>query len=253
MSCGQMLKYSLSKLVMEFVGTMWFTMFFTSGSSTTMLLGLWILNIFFWKISGSHFNPAVSFAMIFRKDEKKMGWKLALSYIVAQMLGATVGALLVNFYTFELPILDYNGSFFMRALTQELLVSFIFVFFFLSSVDNKLFFSRDVEDAISCFIIASAYVGARAMFAGDLTTATLVYGAVANPAIALGIEMSSLFSGGFSAWRAIYLYPTVPFAGAFLAVLFYEMVYKRAQAFMAHDRTESGNNTSVEDDMGEHD
>ena len=53
MHCCQMLKFSLSKLVMEFVGTMLLTMFFSTGSDATILLGLWILNIFFWKISGS--------------------------------------------------------------------------------------------------------------------------------------------------------------------------------------------------------
>ena len=108
----QMIKFSLSKLVMEFTGTLFLTMFFTSGmglsvlasldptgdagdvtdaatsigggaTSTILLLGLWILNIFFWKISGSHFNPAVTFAFMFRKDERKMHWKIAIAYIVA--------------------------------------------------------------------------------------------------------------------------------------------------------------------------
>ena len=83
MSCFQMIKYSLSKLVMELVGTCLLTMFFTSHYPATILLGLWILNIFFWKISGSHFNPAVTFAFMFRKDERKMGWKIAISYIVS--------------------------------------------------------------------------------------------------------------------------------------------------------------------------
>ena len=32
MSCGEMLKYNFSKLIFEFVGTMFFTMFFISGS-----------------------------------------------------------------------------------------------------------------------------------------------------------------------------------------------------------------------------
>lgn len=114
-----------------------------------------------------------------------MHWKLALSYMVAQTLGGYIGALLLNFYTFELPILDYNGSFFMRALTQEMLVSFVFVFFFMTCTDEKLLFSN--EKAINCFILASSYVGARAMFAGQTRSATLNYGAVANPAIAMGI------------------------------------------------------------------
>ena len=103
MSCCQMLKFSLSKLVMEFTGTLFLTMFFSTNSDAIILLGLWILNIFFWKISGSHFNPAVTFAFMFRKDELKMPWKIALSYMVAQTLGGFVGALLLNFYTFNLP------------------------------------------------------------------------------------------------------------------------------------------------------
>jgi|Transcript_615 glycerol uptake facilitator-like aquaporin len=98
-----MIRFSLSKLIMELVGTMLLTMFFSSASSSVILLGLWILNIFFWKISGSHFNPAVTFAYMFRKDDKKMGWKIALAYMVSQFLGAYVGALLLNFYTLDLP------------------------------------------------------------------------------------------------------------------------------------------------------
>ena len=91
------------------------------------------------------------------------------------------------------------------------------------------------------------------MFAGNLNTATFTYGAVANPAIAMGIQMSTLFNDGFSAWKAIYLYPTVPFAGAFMAVMFYEMVYKRTQAFLAHEEGSDSNNSVEEEGMGEHD
>ena len=47
--------------------------------------------------------------------------------------------------------------------------------------------------------------------------------------------MASLFNLGFSAWRALYLYPTVPFAGALLAAFFYEFIYKKTQAFLAHE------------------
>lgn len=107
MSCGVMLKFSMSKLVMEFIGTLFLTLFFISGQSVVILLGLWILTIFFWKISGSHFNPAVTLSLIFRKDEKKISVKLAIAYIVVQFLGGYVGALLANFYTFNLPTLTW--------------------------------------------------------------------------------------------------------------------------------------------------
>jgi len=128
MSCGQMIKFSLSKLIMEFIGTLFFTVFFCSQSSQVILLGLWILTIFFWKISGSHFNPAVTFALIFRKDDRKLSWKLAIAYIIVQFAGAYVGAMLVNFYTFSLREISYES--FFRAGIEELLISFFFVFFF---------------------------------------------------------------------------------------------------------------------------
>lgn len=138
----------------------------------------------------------------------------------------------MNFYTFNLLPLDFNGDFFMRALTQEMLCTFIYVFFFMTCTDEKLLFSN--EKAINCFILASAYVGARCMFYGQGVQATLVYGAVMNPAIAIGIQMSTLLNNGFEAWKAIYLYPTAPFAASFLAVLFYELVYKKTQQFLSH-------------------
>ena len=231
MSCCQMLKFSMSKLIMELVGTLLFTMFFTCGTQSVILLGLWITNIFFWKISGSHFNPAITFAYIFRKDQK-MDWKLALAYIVAQTLGAYIGALLVNFYTFELAELTFMDTLFFRALTQELLCSFMYVFFFMANTDDKSQFSN--EKAINCFILACSYIGARTIFYGNANGATS-YGAVMNPATAMGIQMAGLFNQGLSSWNSLYLYPVVPFAGSFAAVLFYELIYKNTQAVLNND------------------
>ena len=64
--------------------------------------------------------------------------------------------------------------------------------------------------------------------------------------------MASLFNLGFSAWRALYLYPTVPFAGALLAAFFYEYIYKKTQAFLAGE-DESNDSDRQSDSMGEHD
>ena len=130
----------------------------------------------------------------------------------------------------------------------------------MTNTDEKLAFSN--EKAINCFILAASYIGARSMFAGNIgggsvefevdgkTYKTSVgatsYGAVMNPAIAIGIIMSSLFNEGFEAWKAIYLYPTVPFGAAFLSVLFYELVYKKTQAFLAHEDDNSDGSSERE-------
>ena len=247
MSCGQMIKFSMSKIIMEMIGTAFLTLFFISGSEVTVLLGLWILTIFFWKITGSHFNPAVTFALMFRKDDRKISVKLGIAYICAQLLGGYLGALLANFYTYNLVVLDYNNWF--RAILQELLVSFFFVFFFQISTDEKLLFSN--EKAINCFIIASSYIGARAIFAGNGSVSTN-YGAVANPAIALGICLAGLFGNGIKSFEAIWMYPTLPFAGAILAVLFYEIIYKKTQKVFSNV-DDDGSDDLGNSSGGEHD
>lgn len=116
------------------------------------------------------------------------------------------------------------------------------------------------EAAINCLILASAYVGTRAIWFGqplaeclpnrDPTCvnlsedfATSTYGVVANPAIAFGICLSGLFSEGFAAWQAVYLYPIVPFLGAFAAFIFFEFVYKKTYEVFHPDAAEQdGNN-----------
>jgi len=111
----------------------------------------------------------------------------------------------------------------------------MYVFFFMANTDEKSQFSN--EKAINCFVLACSYIGARTIFYGNAKTVTS-FGAVMNPATAIGIQMSGLFSQGFSSWNSIYLYPTVPFASSFAAVLFFELVYKNTQAVLNGDNDE---------------
>lgn len=234
MSCGQMIKFSLSKLIGEFIGTMFLTMFFTSHSPAVIFGGLFMMNVFVWKLSGSHFNPAITLAFVIRRTEK-MPVGLGIAYMTVQIIGAYLGALLVAFYELDLLTLEYNDPFIMRALCQELFSTFVYITFFLSVTDVKMRFSKD--NTINCFILASAYVGARAVFFGQawgVKPATTTYGAVMNPAMALGIAFSGFLDDGWDSWKAIYLYPTIPFGGAVLAVLFYEFVYKKTIQALSH-------------------
>jgi glycerol uptake facilitator-like aquaporin len=76
------------------------------------------------------------------------------------------------------------------------------------------------EKAISCFIIAAAYVGSRSMFAAYNLTLS---GVVLNPAIGLGANIVM----GAQGLKYIWLYAAVPFGGSILAILFHELVYKK--------------------------
>jgi len=67
-----------------------------SGNVAIALLGntlatgaaLVVLITIFGPVSGAHFNPAVTLAMALRRD---IGWKLALGYVLAQIVGAVAG------------------------------------------------------------------------------------------------------------------------------------------------------------------
>ena len=75
-------KSSLSKLLFELVGTMFFAMFFTSLDQGVILGSLTVLTIFTWKITKSHFNPAVTLAYMLKKSDR-MPIPLGVSYIVS--------------------------------------------------------------------------------------------------------------------------------------------------------------------------
>lgn len=121
---------------------------------------------------------------------------------------------------------------------QETFGTMVFVIFFKLCTDETLYFSK--EQAINCFIIASSYIASRAYFGGNtIILASLTpgvgvtnYGACLNPAIALGIFLTSIFFNPGDSLKWVWLYPVMPFAGAIFAVIFYELVYKKTQVML---------------------
>jgi glycerol uptake facilitator-like aquaporin len=63
-----------------------------------------VLTIFGQRISGAHYNPALSIAHMLRKDLGNFPRLLALAYVVVQILGAFAGALVSWFL-----LGDFNG------------------------------------------------------------------------------------------------------------------------------------------------
>ena len=52
-------------------------------------------------------------------------------------------------------------------------------------------------------------------------------GAVLNPAIALGTSFCQLFALGGDGFKWVWIYTLLPIAGALIAVLFHEFVFKK--------------------------
>ena len=66
--------------------------------------GLFVLITVFSDISGAHFNPFVSLAMVLTK---KLNKNLLITYIPAQVLGCLFGVMLANFF-FEYPLIELS-------------------------------------------------------------------------------------------------------------------------------------------------
>ena len=143
------------------------------------------MTIFGIKISGAHYNPAISIAYMFRKDVGHFPRILGVAYIIAQILGGFVGALLswllivgptspgaidVTVYTYveDQAIVASTAWSRTGAIIAEPLGTFFVTFFYLTQTEKKTLFSK--EPAINCFIIAASYIGARTMVQGDANT-----------------------------------------------------------------------------------
>jgi len=173
----------MARLLYELIGTGLWTMVFLSADSGVgrQALALWVITVFCWRISGSHFNPAISFAFMLRRDTNGLPRLVCLFYILFQIIGATLGALLMDWldeslntmepinYSAVVPgtsveLLSKNNIF--RASLQEFIGTMVYVVFFLTQTEEKTILSK--EKGITCFVIASSYITARSMVFGQI-------------------------------------------------------------------------------------
>lgn len=167
------------ELTAEFIGTMFILLFGNGVCAMNTLFNLggyinisfaWGLGVFLGilvsgKISGAHLNPAVTLALA---TTKRFEAKKVIPYILAQMLGAFVGAMIVfyfykdKFYLVDPTLSHTAGIFttfpavdgFMPSFMAEFIASLILVFSILAIVD---FFKNSdflIPFAVSALIVA---------------------------------------------------------------------------------------------------
>lgn len=212
------------------------------------LLGFFVLLIFGAKVSGSHYNPAVTFAFMFRRDTGKFSRKLGIAYILFQIMGAFLGGLLAFFFNnyqqaqFGIAV-EYVGY----AIAAEILGSFFLCFLYLTQTEQQTKLSQD--PAITTLIIAASYIAALLMVAGPEN-----YLGCLNPAIAIGASFQVLYTGSADGWRVSYVYLPSPFIGGLIAVFFHEFVYKKVMKTIQESEEADGilDKNQDEDDDGHH-
>ena len=158
--------------------------------------------LFMGKISGAHLNPAVSIAFALRRD---FPWRRVPGYIVAQLAGATIAALILHAvinvsaqYGSNYPAKGYSAgaAFWMELLLTTGLVSVIL---------------GTASGAQNVGVIGALGIGAYIALAG--LWGSPISGASMNPARTFGPD---LVSGTFTSY---WVYIAGPIAGAAIAVV----------------------------------
>lgn len=135
--------------------------------------GLYILIEVFGPISGAHFNPAVSLVMAGRG---KLPWNLLVPYVVAQLVGAMLGAWLTH-AMFDMSILQWSTK--VRSGTGQWIAEGVATFGLL------LVILRAPASRVAAMV--AAYIGAAYWFTASTS--------FANPAAAFGRMFSDSFAG----------------------------------------------------------
>lgn len=151
-------------------------------NSIATALGLAVLILLLGPVSGAHFNPVVSLAdtLLDRRHGTGLPWPLSVFYIVAQVAGATLGAMLAN-AMFEIPTSIATtarataGTFLAEIVATAGLVLLIFGL------------ARAHRTAPTIAAAVGAYIGAAYWFTSSTS--------FANPAVTIGRIFTDTFAG----------------------------------------------------------
>jgi aquaporin Z len=172
-----------------------------SAAVTAPALTVMAIILFMGKISGAHLNPAVSIAFALRGD---FPWHRVPGYIVVQLIGATLAALVLHsiinvsaMYGSNYPAHGYSD---MAAFWMELILTTGLVSVILGTASG----------AQNVGIIGAFGVGSYIALAG--LWGSPISGASMNPARTFGPDLASTTFTGY------WIYLAGPVAGAVIAV-----------------------------------
>jgi MIP family channel proteins len=176
-------------------------------------LALSIAVSIFAGISGAHFNPAVTIGFL---STRRIEFPLAVQYIVAQLVGATLAAAACSFIyplaavnSAELGIPLPGGPW--VTVPVLLVTEFILTFLLMTAI-----FGTAVDERAAPMKLGGFAIGLTVAF--DILAAGKVTGASMNPARSFG----PAFVHNFWSWHGYYW--IAPIAGAVAAALVYEYI-----------------------------
>ena len=194
----------MRKYITEFIGT--FFLVLTVGlTGNPLAIGAALMVMIYagGHISGAHYNPAVTLAVLLRG---KISGAEAIIYIGVQLVGAIAAALIVIVFK-GVPAEATQQLDITKAMIAELLGTFALAYVVLNVATAK------ANTGNSYFGLAIGFtVLAMAFCFGDFS------GGAFNPAVALGASIMKLF-----AWNNIWIYLVFCFAGGALAAIIFNL------------------------------
>tara|TARA_B100000575_G_scaffold90374_1_gene71762 strand:- start:2149 stop:2763 length:615 start_codon:yes stop_codon:yes gene_type:complete len=204
----------MKKYLTEFVGTFFLvTIIGLSQNPLAIGFGLTVLVYMGAHISGAHYNPAVSLAMLIRKE---MDFSNFLKYVFAQILGAFFAAYVVSQMATNMTVQPNLQESVAMILLAELIFTYLLVFVILNVATHPNLKDNSFYGfAIGLTVMAGAYS------VGTLS------GGVFNPAVSIGPSLVDLITGMGISQHFVLYYLTAPIGGSILAVIHFNFLLKK--------------------------
>ena len=190
----------------------------------------------FGPTSGAHVNPAVTFSLAV---VRRFPWIEVGPYVVAQLAGAVLGALLIN-AIFGSQASDLNvsggtvvGAGFTKA--QAAVAEGLGTFLLLATI-MALAVDRRAPIGFAGLVIGLA-VACEIMVIGPIS------GGSVNPARTFGPYLATSVFGGSTPWGEFWIYWAGPLVGGAIAALAYDRIAQPARAAAASAEAEGTDGT----------
>ena len=200
----------MKNYIIEFIGTFFLVLAIgLTGNPIAIGAMLMVMVYMGGHISGAHYNPAVSIAMIIRG---LLSVREAINYILFQLAGSILAALLVNWLGGAImEIAPSDSASILQILVVEAIFTFALVLVILNVATNPKTEGNSYYGlAIGFTIMAAAYAGGG------------ISGGVYNPAVGTGPILVDAIMGDGNTLSNLWYYLVGPIAGAVLATYVYK-------------------------------
>ena len=205
----------MGKYITEFIGTFFLVLTITlcviaQQPMAPLAIGgtLAVMVFMGGHISGGHYNPAVSLAAFLRGA---LPGSEVLPYMISQILGAIIAAVLGNYISGgSVPLAPNPNS----PLISSVLIEFLFTFALALTVLNVATAKGTQNN--SFYGLAIGFTVMCGAFAGGS-----ISGAAFNPAVGIGLSIGALLDGTGGEWMLLYIF--APLVGGAVAAYVFKI------------------------------